>query len=103
MAFTNIGKRTQGRDFNLFERVSVTSSTFQNNPDLVVHFPNTGIMFMNEGSGIIEVSFNGNTVHTELNSADTSKTLTFYHRQVSTIWLRVKSGGPSINLRVEAW
>lgn len=104
MPYPNIFKKTQGRDFNFFERQSVTSTTFQDNPDMIITFPTTGVIFMNEGTGVIEVSFNGNTVHTELNSGDSSKVMTFNNRTVSLIWLRVKSGssGP-ISVRVEAW
>jgi hypothetical protein len=104
MTYNNINKRTQGKDFNYFQRVSVSSATFGDHPDAVITFKNNSIMFINEGSGVVEVSFNGNTVHTELNSADFSKGLIFDNRQISTIWLRVKSGstGP-ISVRIEAW
>ena len=103
MSYLNIGKKTQGRDFNFFQRMDVTSGVFQDHPDMVITFPTTGIIFLNEGTGIIEVSFNGNTVHTELNSADASKGLVFDNRIVTLIWFRVKSGGPTIPVRVEAW
>jgi hypothetical protein len=103
MAYDNLGKKTQGKDFNFFQRMTVSSATFGDHPDMVVTFTTQGIMFMNEGSGVIEVSFNGNTVHTELNSGDSSKVLTFNDRVVSMIWFRVKTGGPSIPVRVEAW
>lgn len=104
MSYPNISKKTQGRDFNFFERKAVSSATFQDNPDMIVTFQTTGITFINEGSGVVEVSFNGNTVHTELNSGDSSKVMTFNNRTVSLIWLRVKTGssGP-ISIRVEAW
>jgi len=103
MSYTNINKKTQGRDYNFFERKTITSASFGDHPDMVITFPTTGIIFLNEGTGIIEVSFNGNTVHTELNSADATKGLSFDNRTVSLIWFRVKSGGPSIPVRVEAW
>lgn len=104
MALYEIGKRTQGRDFNFFKRVSVTSTEFQDSPDAIITFPTHGVIFLNEGTGVVEVSFNGNTVHTELNSADASKGIAFDNRNVSTVWLRVKSGstGP-ISVRIEAW
>lgn len=103
MAFLNIGKKTQGKDFNFFQRVDVASSTFGNNPDIIIPFSNNGIMFLNEGTGVVEVSFNGNTVHTELNSADSSAGLVFDNRAVSLVWFRLKSGTPPISIRVEAW
>ena len=83
--------------------MDVSSATFGDHPDMVITFPTQGIMFLNEGAGVIEVSFNGNTVHTELNSADSSKGLIFDNRVVSMMWFRVKSGGPTISVRVEAW
>jgi hypothetical protein len=104
MALYEIGKKTQGRDFNFFKRIEVTNTDFSDHPDAIVTFTTNGILFLNEGSGTVEVSFNGNTVHTELNSADASKGMVFDNRTVSMIWLRVKSGssGP-ISIRIEAW
>jgi Neuraminidase (sialidase) len=103
MAFYEIGKKTQGKDFNFFQRIDVNSATFSDYPSAIITFSTNGILFLNEGSGVVEVSFNGNTVHTELNSADSTKGIVFDNRTVSMIWLRVKSGGPSISVRIEAW
>jgi hypothetical protein len=103
MNYNNINKKTQGKDFNFFQRINVTNTLFGDHPDAVITFTTQGIIFLNEGSGVIEVSFNGNTVHTELNSADPSKGITFDNRAISMIWLRVKSGGPMIPIRIEAW
>lgn len=103
MAFYNIGKKTQGKDFNFFQRINVTNTEFSDTPDAIITFTTQGIIFLNEGSGVVEVSFNGNTVHTELNSGDSTKGLAFDNRVVSMIWLRVKSGGPTIPVRIEAW
>lgn len=102
-----------GQDFNFFRRISVTATGTGNNfgpvsdgyrPDIQLSFTPACIIFLNEGTGVVEYSFNGVTIHGELNSADLSKQMTFYHRVVNKIWFRVKTGssGP-INVRVDAW
>lgn len=103
MSYPNITKNTKGRDFNFFDRVNVTSATFGDNPDMVITFPTTGLLFLNEGNGVVEFSFNGNTVHGSLNSLDPSKGVAYDNRTVSTIWFRRVSGDASIAVRVEAW
>lgn len=114
MAFPGIKKINQSTDFNYFQKVDVNWSQFGApdgytitdgyGPDLVIKFVTQSIMFLNEGTGVVEYSFNGVTVHGELDSANSSKFLTFDSRVVSTIWFRVKSGstGP-IKIRVDAW
>jgi hypothetical protein len=117
-----IGRNNKGRDYNFFRRISVSNTTFGVNtdgylpgvdgyyPDAIITFPtvNGGVIFITEGTSTntVEYSFNGNTVHGELIPGTTSdrRTLTFYHRNISTIWFRVKSGstGP-ISIVVEAW
>jgi hypothetical protein len=104
MSYPQIGKKTLGRDYNFFQRIDVTATEFGNHPDMVVTFPTHGIMFLNEGDGVVEVSYNGNTVHGSFNSDDPSKGISYDNRVVSLIWFRVASGstGP-ITMRVEAW
>jgi hypothetical protein len=117
-----IGRNNKGRDYNFFRRVAVSNTTFGVNidgylpgvdgyyPDVIITFPtvNGGVIFttLESGADIVEYSFNGNTVHGELIPGATSdrRNLVFYHRNVSTIWFRVKSGstGP-IDIIVEAW
>ena len=108
--YPNIGYKTQGKDFNFYQKVAVSATTFGGEsvsgqqPDIIISFTTQGIMLLNEGSGIVEYSFNGNTVHGELNSASASNGLSFDNRVVSMIWFRIKSGsvGP-INIRIDAW
>lgn len=112
---TYIGKNNKGRDFNFYKRVSVSNTTFGvvadgYQPDIIITFPTVagGVIFttLETGSDIVEYSFNGNTVHGELIPGATSdrRNLVFYHRNVSMVWFRVKSGssGP-IDIVVEAW
>ena len=105
-----LGPINIGRDYNFFQKKSVTKTTFGVSADgyacdMIITFPTQGLIFINEGSGTVEYSFNGNTVHGELDSASTStKMLTFNDRVVSKIWFRVKSGssGPIV-VSVQAW
>lgn len=101
----------KGRDFNFFEKVNVVAADFGSEsvsgeqPDVVFTFITTSLLLLNEASsGVVEYSFNGTTVHGELDSAGTSKGMVFDNRTVSMIWFRVKSGstGP-MSVRVEAW
>lgn len=102
--FPGIGYNNVGRDFNFFAKTSVTATTFGGTsvsgqqPDIVITFPTQTVMFLNEGSGVVEYSFNGNTVHGELNSATSSVGLAFDNRVVSAVWFRIQSGstGPIV-------
>ena len=108
--FPGIGYKTLGRDFNFFQKVAVSATTFGGGsvdgyqPDIIITFTTQGALFLNEGSGVVEYSFNGTTVHGELDSGGASKGLSFDNRVISMIWFRVKSGssGP-ITISVQAW
>lgn len=109
--FPGISKKTRGHDFNFYQKLNVNWSTFGGNsvdgvqPDMVITFSTQSIMFLNENSsGVVEYSFNGNTVHGELDPTLPSRGLSFDNRVISMIWFRVKSGstGP-ITIRVDAW
>lgn len=108
MGFPGIVK-TQGKDFNFFKKVTVTwanyggGSTDLTGPDLIIPFSTQGVVFINEGSGIISVSLNGSVDHFELNSAGPNNILTFNDRVISLIWLKVKSGNASQIISVNAW
>jgi hypothetical protein len=116
MAFAHI-KKTQGHDFNYFNSTSVSWSQFGApdgytttdgyGPDLIITFSTYGVMFTNETSGqVVEYSFNGTTVHGQLDGTSTSTTrsVMFNNRVVSLIWFRLKSGsaGPAV-ITTTAW
>lgn len=109
MGFAGFTKN-QGRDYNYFQKTAVNWSTFGGGasdgygPDQIITFSTQGVMFLNEGSGVVEYSFNGNTVHGELDSSKITAGLSFDNRVISMIWFRVKSGstGP-ITISVQAW
>ncbi len=108
--YPGIGYKTIGHDYNFYNKLAVSATTFGGGsvsgqqPDFILPFTTQGVMFLNEGTGVVEVSFNGNTVHAELDSTKPSVSLTFDNRVVSMMWLRVKSGstGP-INVSIYAW
>lgn len=113
VVYNNIGKKTQGRDFNFFQEKAISSTTFGvgadgYQPDMIITFPTKGggVVFHTKGSSTntVEYSFNGNTVHGELIPGGNRTTITYTNRAVSMIYFRVKSGssGP-ITVTVEAW
>ena len=108
--YNKIGYTNNGSDFNFYKKVDVNWSTFGGNsldgyaPDLIITFPTQGLMMLNEGSGVVEFSFNGNTIHGELDSTRPSIGMVFDNRVVSKIFFKLKSGsiGP-ITVSVNAW
>jgi hypothetical protein len=106
--YPNIGYTTLGRDDNFFKKITVTAVTFGGGsvdgyqPDAIITFSTQGVIIINEDtSSIVEVSFNGNTVHDELNPA-ISRGFTYDDRVVSKIWLRLKTGSSAI-VSIRAW
>lgn len=99
--------KLQGRDFNFYQKLSVTATVFNTDADTVMKIPVRSFMLLNEGttsSQVVEYSFNGNTVHGELDPSLPSRGLTFDNRVANFIWFRMKAGstGP-VNVRVDAW
>lgn len=94
---------------DFFALVAVSSSTFTGggNPDaaILLSLPMGGLMLYNKhASAIVEYSFDGSTLHGELDPADGTRGKAFDWRQVNKIWFRIKSGstGPA-NVSIEAW
>ena len=112
--FPGIGYKTAGVDFDFYQKLTVSATTFGGGsvdgyqPDMVIRFPTQGVVFNIQGVGgsnVIEYSFNGTTVHGELSqvSANNRFFLTYPNRQMSMIWFRVQSGSSSATVTVEAW
>lgn len=115
-SFPNIGKVTFGKDHNYFKTLSISSTTFGGGtidgyqPDMFITFSTQFVVFINTttpGTGkVLEYSFNGTTVHGELDatSGSLSAKVEMPFRVVSKIWFRVKSGstGP-VSVSVQAW
>lgn len=108
---TKIPPKNNGRDFNFFEKISVTNTTFGVSGDgylcdMIIDFPVAGLILHTEGTSTntVEYSFNGNHVHGELIPGSGRATLTFLNRKVTAIWFRVKAGSVApITVSVEAW
>lgn len=101
-------RKNNGKDFNFYEKIVVTNTTFGAAPeykwDVLITFTTTGVMMLNEGTGVVEYSFNGNTIHGELDSTSVTKALSFDNRVINTIWFRIKSGSSApITVSVQAW
>lgn len=109
--FPGIGYINIGRDFNFFQKLVVTATTFGGNsidgyqPDMIITFPTQTVTFQLEagsGVGAIQYSFNGNTIHGDMSVGTTglitSNSLVFQNRVISQIWF--KGAG---TVRVEAW
>jgi hypothetical protein len=107
--FPNIGYNTVGRDFNFFQKVTCTWTTFGGDsasgqqPDLIITFPTQGILLLNETSStVVQVSYNGLTVHDELNASLPSQGIAYDNRVISCIWFRLETGA-SATISVRAW
>jgi hypothetical protein len=100
----NRGPIVNGKDFNFFQKVEVNNSTFNTNCDIFIGFPTRSVMILLEDSGTVEYSFNGNTLHGDMDSGQATKGLVFDNRIVTKMWFRLASGssGP-ITVRIEAW
>jgi len=84
-----------------FEKALVSSGAFGVNPDLVINIiDNESLLFINEGTGAVEISFDGTNVHSELNPASGTNSLIANYPSVNKIWLRLKSGSASV-IRVQ--
>ena len=57
---------------------------------------------VNEGAGVIQYSFNGNTIHGDLTPGTPTAAIIFDNRPINKIWFRLTAPGSSI-VRVEAW
>lgn len=97
-----ITAKTQGKDFNYFKKVDVASSSFQDNPEIVINIRGiSSFSLVNEGDAVVEYSFNGETVHGDLTPDTPTEAIFFDNRPVSYIWFRTATPGQTV--RVEAW
>jgi len=93
---------TDGKDFNFFDKLVITATSFQNEADVVIRFRGPQrLHFSLEAGTTVEYSFNGNTVHGDMTTSQASAERDFGVRAGKKIWFRVPSG--SATVRVEAW
>jgi hypothetical protein len=80
-----------------FEKVLVSSNSFLIDPDIFINIiDNESLLFINEGAGAVEISFDGTDVHSELNPSSGTNSLIANYPSVNKIWLRLKSGAASV-------
>lgn len=95
--------KIEGKDFNYFRKITVSGASFPTDADVVIPIRGrVSLTLNNEGSGVVEYSFNGTNLHGDMTPGEGSENLKFEDRQVAFIWLRLKSGAAS-SIRIEAW
>jgi len=87
--------------FNYFEVVSVADGYFPSTSQVSLDFTPSGITLLNRGSAVVEYSFDGTSVHGDMDPTDESVQAIFNGRNESNIWFRTASGPQDV--RVEAW
>lgn len=87
--------------FNYFAVISVDGYDFPVDSQADFTFISQGFSFLNRGDYTIEYSFDGETLHGDLDPDDASKGLTFDNRFENRVWFRAVDGYGDV--RVEAW
>jgi hypothetical protein len=89
--------------FNFFIKVTVDETTFPTTAQILVPLKGMqGFLIGNEGSSVIQYSFDGINVHGDLTPTSPTDSLLFTNRPAYTIWLCTPNGGSSL-CRFEAW
>ena len=99
----NEGPITQGKDYNFWERFTITNTAFDNDANVLFRFrsgPKTIILTL-EGATAVQYSFNGSTIHGELITSTDRAQMIFNNRPASKIWFKVAAGSGGVT--VEAW
>ena len=93
-----------GKDNNFFEKISISNSSFPENPQVKINIINQqSISFLLETNSTVEYSFNGNKRHGDMIGGSASSGIFFTNRNVSSIWWRVTNGVTPAIIRIEAW
>lgn len=87
--------------FNYFDEVSVDGYDFPESPQVDFGFITQGFVLLNRGAHEIEYSFDGETLHGDLDPDDASKGMAFDNRFECKIWFRGEDGYGTV--RVEGW
>ena len=87
--------------YNYFSVITVDGYEFPIKPQVVFPFNSQGFTLLNRGSHIIFYSFDGTTIHGDLNPADASRNLSFDTRNECKIWFAGLDGYGTC--RVESW
>ena len=87
--------------WNYFSVLNVDGYDFPTTPQVSFGFISQGFSFLNRGSKTIQYSFDGSTLHGDLNPSDNSVFLSFNNRYECKIWFRGDDGYGTV--RIEAW
>jgi len=107
----DLGYTRNGRDFYFYKDFSVTQTSFgQGTSDgyqsnNVITFPTQHVTFTISSASVVEISFNGQTVHAKLDgtASGPTKILSCPGLTVSKFWFRVVSGTNPALVGVQAW
>ena len=96
MSLNPYGPRTLGKDRFFFEKKLISSPTFNYDADILITLiTKNSVLIINEGTGTIEYSFNGTTVHGELNPNTGTHSIVVNDPSIVKIWFRLSAGAPS--------
>lgn len=88
-----LGPRTLGKDRFFFQRKEITSNVFNDSADVALSLiTKNSVLLINEGPGIVQYSFNGTTVHGELNNTIGTNAVSVNNPSIVKIWFKIKSG-----------
>jgi hypothetical protein len=87
--------------WSYFNAVSVDVVDFPETPQVNFGFNSQGFSLLNRGAAVVQYSFDGTTVHGDLDPSDDSIGRIFDIRTECKIWLKSASGTNIV--RVEAW
>ena len=99
------GRLIRRKDKNFFKKMTVSSTNFAQHK-VNWSFNSTGLALMVESdkkADRVEYSFDGETVHGDLDPVLPSQAIIFDDRHENTIWFRRASGTTSVVVRIEAW
>jgi hypothetical protein len=91
-------------DYNTFERITVDGYAFSTDPNVIFDYRHSNLSFSMvwEGTGVIQYSFNGSTVHGDMTSGAATAAMFFDDRPIGKIWFRISTGVGG-TVRVEGW
>lgn len=87
--------------YNYFRVVNVDGYAFPVAPQVSFNFNSQGFSLLNRGIHIVQYSFDGETLHGDMDPGDPSRGSFYDYRYESKIWFRCVDGYGSV--RVEAW
>lgn len=87
---------------NFFKKVTITNNSFAGNATVSIEIPyQKSFSIVNEGSAVVEYSFDGSTLHGDMTPNSPTAAIFFDNRTCRAIWFRTATPGQVV--RVEAW